>query len=202
MPIRENTPQRPVNPYGETKLIMERALHWYSIAHRLTSVALRYFNAAGADPSGSLGEAHNPETHLIPLAIAASTGRRTIDICGDDYPTRDGSCIRDFVHVSDLADAHVRALDYLLQGGRSTALNLGSGVGHTVKEVISAVERRVEMKVLRRVIPRRQGDPAVLIADSEMAQQVLGWNPQYSSLESIVASACKWHSTYATGNCV
>ena len=193
VPIDEDTLQQPVNPYGETKLIVERALHWYSIAHPLTSVTLRYFNAAGADLDGRLGEVHNPETHLIPLALAASDEGRTIDIYGDDYPTRDGSCIRDFVHVTDLADAHVRALHYLFQCGPSIALNLGTSEGHTVKEVICAVEARTQKKVECQIAPRRQGDPAILVADSTKAQRVLDWKPQYSSLESIVDSAWRWH---------
>jgi UDP-arabinose 4-epimerase len=194
MPITEDTPQCPVNPYGETKLMVERALHWHGKAHGLSSVALRYFNAAGADPDGEIGESHLPETHLIPLILDAALGRRAaIDIYGTDYPTPDGSCVRDYIHVSDLADAHVRALDYLLDGGTTTAVNLGTGHGHSVREVISAVERITGKRVPRREMPRRAGDPAVLIADPSRASTVLGWQPDYSDLDTIIRTAWSWH---------
>jgi UDP-arabinose 4-epimerase len=194
MPITEDTPQLPVNPYGETKLIVERALRWYGAAHDISWTALRYFNAAGADPDGELGEVHSPETHLIPLVLDSALGLRTVEVYGDDYPTPDGTCVRDYIHVSDLADAHVRALDYLTQGGASIALNLGTGIGQSVRQVIGAVERVTGRKVPHSVAPRREGDPAVLVADPSLAGKVLGWHPQHSRLESIVSSAWNWHS--------
>ncbi len=193
LPITEETPQHPVNPYGETKLIIEQALRWYGGAHPLTWTALRYFNAAGADPDGNLGEMHSPETHLIPLVLDAAQGGKPIEIYGDDYPTCDGTCVRDYIHVTDLAEAHVRALDYLLNGGRSMALNLGAGAGHTVREVIQAVQAVTGRDVPCRIVPRRSGDPAVLIADPRLAGTVLGWQPRYSALDSIVGSAWKWY---------
>ena len=195
MPITEATPQRPVNPYGETKLIIERALHWMGQAHDISSVALRYFNACGADPEGRIGERHDPETHLIPLILDAALGHRaSIDIYGTDYPTPDGSCVRDYIHVSDLADAHVRALDYLLADGVSTAVNLGTGRGHSVREVIAAVERATGRRVPRREMPRRAGDPAVLIADPSRAAALLGWQPLLSDLDTIIGTALAWHA--------
>jgi UDP-arabinose 4-epimerase len=194
MPIAEDTPQLPVNPYGETKLIVERALRWYGAAHDISWTALRYFNAAGADPDGELGEVHSPETHLIPLVLDSALGLRTVEVYGDDYPTPDGTCVRDYIHVSDLADAHVLALDYLMDGGKSIALNLGTGEGQSVKQVIGAVEQVTGRKVAYRVAPRRLGDPAVLVADPSLAGKALGWHPQHSRLESIVSSAWKWHS--------
>ncbi len=195
MPITESTPQRPVNPYGETKLIIERALHWTSQAHDFNSVALRYFNACGADPEGRIGESHDPETHLIPLILEAALGHRAaIDIYGTDYPTQDGSCVRDYIHVTDLADAHVRALDYLIDGGSSTAVNLGTGHGHSVREVIAAVERATGRRVPRREMPRRAGDPAVLIADPSRAAALLGWYPALSDLDTVIETALAWHA--------
>jgi len=194
VPITEDTPQHPVNPYGETKLAIERALYWYSKTQRLNSVALRYFNAAGADPEGDIGEAHSPETHLIPLVLEAAMGKRVLDIYGDDYATSDGTCVRDYVHVSDLADAHVRALDYLLRGGDSIALNLGTGIGHSIMEVINSVERVTGRKVSHRVAPRRPGDPAVLVAAPRLSEEILGWKPSHSQLDSIVSTAWKWYS--------
>jgi len=194
MPITEDTPQHPVNPYGETKLMVERALHWHGKANVLTSVALRYFNAAGADEDGDIGESHLPETHLIPLILDAALGRRAaIDIYGTDYPTPDGSCVRDYIHVADLADAHVRALDYLLDGGATTAVNLGTGRGYSVREVIAAVERVTGTRVPRREMARRAGDPAVLIADPSRARKLLGWRPTRSDLETIIRTAFTGH---------
>lgn len=192
VPITEDTPQRPVNPYGETKLMVERALHWYGVAHGIASVSLRYFNASGADPEGDLGEDHSPETHLIPLVLEAAQGRRTAEIYGTDYPTRDGTCVRDYIHVTDLADAHVRALRYLSKGGLSVALNLGTGEGHTVKEVITMAENITGREVPHRVAPRRPGDPPVLVADPRRAMTVLGWQPTHSTLASIVRTAWEW----------
>ena len=194
LPIAEDQPQRPVNPYGESKLFIERALHWYEGAHGLRSVALRYFNAAGADASGEIGEDHDPETHLIPLVIQAALGRRPqVDIYGTDYPTPDGSAIRDYIHVSDLAGAHVKALDYLLAGGENVALNLGTGQGHSVREVIATVEQIGGRPVPARQAPRRAGDPPVLVAAGERARRLLGWKPRFSDLPTIVATAWRWH---------
>ena len=195
VPITEQLPQRPVNPYGESKLFVERALYWYQRAHGLGYTALRYFNAAGADPDGSLGEHHDPETHLIPLVIEAALGQRdTVEIYGTDYDTADGTAIRDYIHVLDLADAHLRALRYLMDGGNSIAMNLGTGQGHSVREVISAVERASGRPVPVKIGPRRAGDPPQLVADSSLARQTLGWVPGYSSLDTIVETAWRWHS--------
>lgn len=194
LPITEDTPQLPVNPYGETKLMFERALRWYAEAHRFSWTALRYFNAAGADPDGELGESHAPETHLIPLVLDSALGRRTLDVNGDDYPTPDGTCVRDYIHVADLADAHVQALTYLMDGGKSAALNLGTGHGCSVMQVIHAVEKVVGRKVAYRVCNRRQGDPAVLVADPSLAGEVLGWHPMQSGIDEIVGTAWKWHT--------
>jgi len=194
VPITEETPQRPVNPYGETKLMIERALHWYGEAHGITSLALRYFNASGADPEGEIGEAHDPETHLIPLILDAVAGKReAIDVFGTDYPTRDGTCERDYIHVSDLADAHLQALRYLAAGGQTSAINLGTGQGHTVREVIHAVEAVTGKPVPFRETGRRAGDPPVLVADARRAAQMLGWTPRRSDLPTIVDTAWVWH---------
>lgn len=193
LPIEEAHPQQPVNPYGESKLFVERALRWYESAHGLRSVALRYFNAAGADPDGDIGETHDPETHLVPLAIEAALGLRPhLELYGTDYPTPDGTAVRDYIHVSDLADAHVRALGYLLAGGSSTALNLGTGRGHSVREVIAAVERVAGATVPVRERPRRPGDPAVLLAGANRAIGLLDWRSQHSSMDAIVDSAWRW----------
>jgi len=195
LPITEDNPQRPINPYGESKLFVERALHWCGVAYGLRSVALRYFNAAGADADGEIGEDHDPETHLIPLAIAAAQRKRpALEIYGGDYPTADGSPVRDYVHVTDLAEAHVRALDYLDRGGGSIALNLGTGCGHSVREVIAMVEKVGGRPVPHRVAHRRPGDPPTLIAAPEHSYQLLGWMPQRSDLQTIVATAWRWHA--------
>jgi UDP-glucose-4-epimerase GalE len=194
VPMDEATPQRPINPYGETKLMMERALYWYGAAYGIRSASLRYFNAAGADPDGETGEAHDPETHLIPLILDAVLGRRPdVQVFGTDYETRDGTAIRDYIHVTDLADAHVKAIQYLEQGGETTAINLGTGEGHTVKEVIEAVERVTGRKVPRREVGRRAGDPPSLVADAGRAGAVLSWRPRMSDLDSIVGTAWNWH---------
>ncbi len=170
VPIPENHPKEPVNPYGETKLAMERALQWYGNAYEMRWVALRYFNAAGADPDGELGESHDPEAHLIPLTIEAALGHRPyVEIYGTDYPTPDGTAIRDYIHVTDLADAHVRALEYLAGGGESRALNLGTGQGYSVREVIRAVGKVSPCSVPFREGPRRAGDPPILVADPRLA---------------------------------
>ncbi len=194
LPVREEHPQRPVSPYGDSKLFVERVLQAYARAYGLRWIALRYFIAAGADPDGSLGEDHNPETHLLPLAIEAALGRRpAIDVFGSDYPTPDGTAIRDFVHVVDLADAHVRALDLLLHDGENVALNLGTGRGHSVREVIDIVERAGGRQVPVRAAPRREGDPPVLVANADHARALLGWTPQFAELETIVRHAWAWH---------
>src|SRR6185437_12784260 len=195
VPITEDTPQRPVNPYGESKLICERAIHWYGEAYRMSYAALRYFNAAGADPDGEIGEAHEPETHLVPLVLATALGRRAqIDIYGTDYPTPDGSAVRDYIHVQDLAEAHVAALGHLLDGGASLALNLGTGAGHSVREVIAAAERVTGRRIARREMARRAGDPPVLVADVARARAALGWQARMSGLDGILGTAWAWHN--------
>ena len=191
--ISEDHPQLPVNPYGDTKLFMEKALHWYGVAHGLKWVALRYFNAAGADPEGEIGEVHDPETHLIPLIIQAALGKRPqINIFGSDYDTPDGTAIRDYIHVADLADAHLKALQHLSKGGENIALNLGTSQGNSVREVIGAVEKVSGKKVPQNEVSRRAGDPPALVADSKQAQKILQWKPQYSSMETIVTHAGQW----------
>ncbi len=195
VPIDEGAAQRPVNPYGETKLAIERALHWYATAYGMRSVALRYFNAAGADPDGEIGECHEPETHLIPLVLQAALGQiPQIEIYGADYPTPDGTAIRDYVHVHDLAIAHLRALERLRAGGASLAVNLGAGSGHSVREVIAAVEAVSGRKVPARAAPRRSGDPAALVADASLAAKILGWRPRHSDLDTIIRTALAWHT--------
>jgi len=195
VPIPEDHPKDPVNPYGETKLAMERALQWYGKAYGLKWVALRYFNAAGADPDGELGEAHDPEAHLIPLTIKAALGQQShVEIYGTDYPTPDGTAIRDYIHVTDLADAHVRALGYLADGGESRGFNLGTGQGYSVREVIDTVGKICPHSAPFRETPRRAGDPPVLVADASRAGKILGWKPQRSGLETIIQDAWKWHS--------
>jgi UDP-glucose-4-epimerase GalE len=192
IPITEQTPREPVNPYGASKLFFENALEAYDRAYGLRSARLRYFNAAGADDSGEIGELHDPETHLIPLALLASTeGGSELQIFGDDYPTPDGTCLRDYIHVNDLADAHVRALQHLEKGGESLALNLGTGCGNSVLEVIQAAEKATGQPVRRKIGPRRPGDPPSLVADPTKAQQVLGWTAQ-RNLTNIVSSAWKF----------
>ena len=195
VPIPESAPHRPVNPYGESKLMVERMLHWHGEAHGFTYASLRYFNAAGADPGGEIGEDHDPETHLIPLVLEAALGRRArIDILGTDYPTPDGTAIRDYIHVQDLADAHVKAIEHLLRGGASLELNLGTGAGHSVREVIAAAERVTGRSIPQREAPRRPGDPPVLVADARRAREVLGWIPALSSIDSILSTAWGWHT--------
>jgi UDP-arabinose 4-epimerase len=191
IPIREDNPREPINPYGATKLLFEHALEAYSKAYGLRFAALRYFNAAGADESAEIGEAHDPETHLIPLALEAVCGARSIEVFGRDYPTPDGTCVRDYIHVSDLADAHVLALEYLAGGGPSVALNLGTGQGHSVMEVLAAVETATGRSPNHRYGPRRPGDPPALVADPGRAAQVLGWKAQ-RSLGNIIETAWRW----------
>lgn len=198
-PIREDHPTHPINPYGETKLAVERALPHFERAYGIRSISLRYFNAAGADPDGTLGEDHRPETHLIPLAVDAALGRGTLEVYGDDYPTPDGTCLRDYVHVSDLADAHLLALERLEAGGASTVYNLGNGRPFSVLEVIQAVERAAGRPVAWRLAPRRAGDPAVLFASSDRIASELGWRPRFTDLESIVATAWRWRAEHPQG---
>ena len=200
IPITEQTPREPVNPYGASKLFFENALEAYSRAYGLRSVSLRYFNAAGADESGEIGELHDPETHLIPLALAASTANGPeLQIYGSDYPTPDGTCVRDYIHVNDLADAHVRALQYLGKGGDSLAVNLGTGRGHSVLEVIRMAEKATGRPVRRKIGPRRPGDPPVLVADPAKAQRVLGWTAK-RNLADIVSSAWTWMQKDSSGS--
>jgi len=196
VPIPEDHAMLPVSPYGDSKLCMERAIRWYGVAYGLSGVSLRYFNAAGADLEGELGEGHDPESHLIPLVIKAALGQRPeVEIFGTDYPTPDGTAVRDYIHVTDLADAHVRALEYLAGGGSTTELNLGTGEGHSVREVVAGVGKLCEGQVPAKDAPRRAGDPPVLVADPTKARQLLKWQPQYSDLDTIIQSAWKWHSS-------
>ncbi|MEW9920414.1 UDP-glucose 4-epimerase GalE [Marimonas sp. MJW-29] len=191
-PIREDAPQIPINPYGRTKLICEWMLRDKGVATGLRYVALRYFNAAGADPEGEVGERHDPETHIVPLALMAAYGRSELQVFGTDYPTPDGTCIRDYIHVHDLAHAHLMALNYLLNGGESVALNLGTGHGHSVIDVINAVERVTGRPVARRDLPRRSGDPPELCAVPTKAKQTLGFQAQSVDLDRIIADAAPW----------
>ena len=195
VPIDETHPQTPVNPYGESKLMVEKILRWYGSAYGLKWIALRYFNAAGADPAGEIGEDHDPETHLIPLVIGAALGTRPpVKVFGTDYPTPDGSAVRDYVHVMDLADAHRRALEGLDNGTASQAINLGTGQGHSVRSVIDTVNRVGGKKVPFEEAPRRAGDPPELVAAPGRARDVLGWSCRYAALEVIVEHAWKWHA--------
>jgi len=197
VPITESNPRQPVNPYGATKLAFENALEAYGQAYDLRFVSFRYFNAAGADESATIGEHHEPETHLIPLILQTIQGRRTaLEIFGDDYPTPDGTCIRDYIHVNDLAEAHVLGLEYL-SGGHSIAMNLGTGRGYSVKEVISAVEKVSGQSVPTRIGPRRPGDPSELVADPSLAEELLKWKTR-RSLEEIISSAWSWQQKSQT----
>ncbi|HEX7779488.1 MAG TPA: UDP-glucose 4-epimerase GalE [Vicinamibacterales bacterium] len=198
-PITEDHPQRPVNAYGETKLAVERALPHVARATGLQWTVLRYFNAAGADPDGLLGEDHDPEEHLIPLALAAVGGGRQLTLFGEDYPTPDGTCIRDYVHVSDLAAAHVAALRALEADAPSAAYNLGNGEGASVRQVLQAIERVTGRPVPHQVGARRAGDPARLVASSERARAELGWKPRLDRLETIIETAWTWHSRHPAG---
>jgi UDP-glucose-4-epimerase GalE len=198
-PITESHPQNPINAYGETKLAVERALPHIERAHDIKWSALRYFNAAGADPDAEIGEDHSPEIHLIPRTIFAAMGTGSLQVYGDDYPTPDGTCLRDYVHVSDLADAHVLALEALIETGRSGAYNLGTGHPHSVREVIDTVGRIVGRKVRWALAPRRPGDPAVLYAAPQKAEAELHWKPRFPDLDSIVRTAWEWHRTHPHG---
>ena len=196
IPIVETDPTQPTNAYGETKLAMEKMFKWCDVAYGLKYVALRYFNACGAHISGKIGEAHNPESHLIPLILQVPNGKReSIKVFGTDYPTKDGTCVRDYIHVTDLAAAHILAVKYLIDGNESNTFNLGNGVGFTVNEVIE--KAKLPIKVEQDA--RRAGDPAVLIASSEKAKEVLGWKPKYDSLETIIETAWNWHKNHPDG---
>lgn len=200
VPIREDDETNPTNAYGETKLTMEKMMKWVSRASGVRYVSLRYFNAAGALPDGSIGEDHKTETHLIPLILQVPTGRRDhITVYGDDYPTPDGTCLRDYIHVVDLADAHMRALDYLRRGGESDIFNLGSGSGFSVKEMIAAAEKATGKAIAVEIGARRAGDPAQLIASSEKARTVLGWQPQFTDVEEVIGTAWRWHAAHPHG---
>lgn len=199
VPIVETLAKQPINAYGETKLTIERALPHLARAYGLQWVALRYFNAAGAHPSGTIGEDHDPELHLIPLAIRAATGGPPLMVFGEDYPTPDGTCLRDYIHVCDLAEAHLRALAALERGGPSAAYNIGTGTPQSVRAVIDTVSRVVGAPVAWIAAPRRPGDPAMLYAASDLAQRELAWTPRYADLEVIVRHAWQWHSTHPRG---
>ncbi|MTJ54121.1 UDP-glucose 4-epimerase GalE [Anabaena sp. UHCC 0253] len=196
IPLTEDHPQNPINPYGATKLMVERILTDFDVAYNLKSVRFRYFNAAGANPEGLLGEDHHPETHLIPLVLQTALGKReSISIFGTDYPTPDGTCIRDYIHVNDLADAHILGLEYLLNGGNSEVFNLGNGNGFSVREVIAAAEDVTGMVIPVQECDRRPGDPPALIGTSEKARKILNWRPQYPGIKDIVSHAWQWHQT-------
>ncbi|MCI5639832.1 MAG: UDP-glucose 4-epimerase GalE [Lachnospiraceae bacterium] len=200
IPILETDRTEPTNPYGETKLSMEKMMKWTDKAHGLRYVALRYFNACGAHVDGTIGEAHNPETHLIPLILQVPNGQREkISIYGDDYDTKDGTCVRDYIHVTDLAQAHILAVKYLMAGNESNVFNLGNGVGFTVKEVIETARKVTGHPIPAETTPRRGGDPARLIASSDKAKEVLGWKPEHADLEEIIATAWKWHKNHPNG---
>lgn len=200
VPILEDSETLPTSPYGESKLMMEKMFKWADLAHGIRFVSLRYFNVAGADQSGDIGEAHGVETHLIPLVLQVPLGKRKeITIFGDDYPTKDGTCIRDYIHVTDLIDAHMRALDYLRQGHGSEIFNLGSGDGFSVKEIIDVARKVTGHEIPAIIAARRAGDPSTLIASSEKAERLLGWKPKYNDVETIVKDAWNWHSKHPNG---
>lgn len=200
IPILESDRTCPTNPYGETKLAMEKMFHWASKAHGLSYVSLRYFNACGADAAGQIGEAHNPESHLIPLVLQVPNGKReSVSIYGTDYDTPDGTCIRDYIHVTDLAEAHILAVEYLANGGESDIFNLGNGVGYSVREVIETARNVTGHPIPATEVPRRAGDPARLVASGEKAKRVLGWEPKIKRLDEIIASAWKWHKAHPEG---
>lgn len=200
VPIEETDKTEPTNPYGESKLMVEKVLKWSAQAYGIKYTALRYFNAAGAHPSGEIGEDHRPETHLIPLIIQTALGQREkIMIFGDDYDTEDGTCVRDYIHVMDLCQAHLLALDRMKNGGDSGIFNLGNGKGFSVKEVIETARRVTGREIKQEIAARRAGDPAVLIASSERAIEELGWKPEFNTLEKIIETAWKWHSAHPQG---
>lgn len=200
IPILESDRTEPTNTYGETKLSMEKMFKWVAKAHGLRYVSLRYFNACGAHVSGEIGEAHNPESHLIPIILQVpNCQREAVSIFGEDYNTKDGTCVRDYIHVTDLAQAHILAVKYLQEGHESNIFNLGNGVGFTVKEVIETARKVTGHSIPAVVAPRRAGDPATLIASSDKAKEILGWKPEHDSLEEIIATAWKWHKNHPKG---
>lgn len=200
IPILETDKTEPTNTYGETKLSMEKMFKWVGKAHGLRYVSLRYFNACGAHNSGIIGEDHNPESHLIPLILQVPNGKREfISIYGGDYDTKDGTCVRDYIHVTDLAQAHILAVKYLQNGNKSEIFNLGNGIGFTVKEVIDTARKVTAHPIPAKITPRRAGDPAQLIASSEKAKEILGWKPEHNSLEEIISTAWNWHKNHPNG---
>lgn len=200
IPILETDKTEPTNTYGETKLSMEKMFKWVGKAHGLRYVSLRYFNACGAHNSGIIGEDHNPESHLIPLILQVPNGKREfISIYGGDYDTKDGTCVRDYIHVTDLAQAHILAVKYLQNGNKSEIFNLGNGIGFTVKEVIDTARKVTSHPIPAKITPRRAGDPEQLIASSEKAKEILGWKPEHNSLEEIISTAWNWHKNHPNG---
>src|SRR5699024_2203798 len=200
IPITDDMPTRPTNPYGETKLTMEKMMHWAEQAHGIRYISLRYFNVAGARPTGEIGEDHRPETHLVPIILQTALGQReNITIFGDDYPTEDGTCIRDYVHVDDLIQAHISALEHLMDGGDSDIFNLGSNDGFSVKEMIAAAEKVTGKRIPTQIGPRRGGDPSTLIAASDKARDILDWDPKHTSIENIMKDAWNWHQAHPNG---
>ncbi|MYZ69698.1 UDP-glucose 4-epimerase GalE [Lactobacillus salivarius] len=200
VPIKETTPQNPINPYGESKLMMEKIMRWADKAYGIKFVPLRYFNVAGAKPDGSIGEDHMPETHLLPIVLQVAMGKRDkLQIFGDDYNTPDGTNIRDYVHPLDLADAHILAVDYLKAGNPSTAFNLGSSTGFSNREILEAARKVANKEIPAEIAPRRGGDPDVLVASSTKAREVLGWKPQFDDISKIIETAWKWHTLHPEG---
>ena len=200
MPITEEMPTNPTNAYGETKLTMEKLMKWCDTAYGMKYVSLRYFNVAGARSTGEIGEDHHPETHLIPVVLQVALGQReSISIFGEDYPTEDGTCIRDYIHVEDLIAAHILALKYLQNGGESNIFNLGSSNGFSVKEIVEAARTVTGHELPAKIAPKRSGDPSTLIASSEKAQRILGWEPKRTSIETIIEDAWKWHQAHPAG---
>ncbi|MGK4047302.1 UDP-glucose 4-epimerase GalE [Ligilactobacillus salivarius] len=200
VPIKETTPQNPINPYGESKLMMEKIMRWADKAYGIKFVPLRYFNVAGAKPDGSIGEDHMPETHLLPIVLQVAMGKRDkLQIFGDDYNTPDGTNIRDYVHPLDLADAHILAVDYLKAGNQSTAFNLGSSTGFSNREILEAARKVTNKEIPAEIAPRRGGDPDVLVASSTKAREVLGWKPQFDDISKIIETAWKWHTLHPEG---
>ena len=200
MPIKETDPQKPINPYGLSKLMMEHMMAWADKAYGIKFVALRYFNVAGAAPDGTIGEDHGPETHLVPIIMQVAQGKRDeLSIFGDDYNTPDGTNVRDYVHVMDLADAHILAIKYLKAGNESNAFNLGSSTGFSNKQMLEAAREVTGKEIPAKMAPRRPGDPDSLVAASDKAREVLGWKPQYDDVHDIIATAWKWHSTHPAG---
>ncbi len=199
VPIPDDHPQNPINPYGESKLMMEKMLRWFDVAYALRSISLRYFNASGAALDGSFGEDHPDEPHIIPLALRAARDGKPFQLFGDDYPTRDGSCIRDYIHVIDLCDAHLLALDALTHGHATTAYNVGTGHGYSNREVAQVARKTTGIDFEIKISPRRAGDPAELVADSTRLREEFGWTPRHSDLETIVGSAWKWHKSHPKG---